>query len=153
MNAVKLFALALGTVIPAAAGAADPEPVPRPISVHLMMSSFDRFVAMQVDYCLRNAPELTEELVLAHTTYSQASGWAAEILGRKYSDSAAVATVRILESTDSNGKSLQLRSIQSRGPAQCVDVVRFMYRATGESLAKDRAGDFESMLKRIRHLE
>lgn len=102
---------------------------------------------MQVDYCLRNAPELSAELVLAHTIYSQASGWAAEILGRKYPEPVAARNIRI--GTDSRAESVQLRSIQSRGPAQCVDLVRYMQKANGESLAKDRAHDYENMLKRI----
>jgi hypothetical protein len=149
VKALQTFALALVSTISVGAAAADSQSNPQLISARSLVFSFDRFVGMQVDYCLRNAPELSAELLLAHTIYAQALGWAAEIVARRYPDPVATSTVRLSDATDSRANASQLRSIQSRGPAQCVELVSYMLRASGESLAKDRIRDYENMLRRI----
>ena len=108
---------------------------------------------MHVEYCLRNAPELTEELVQAHAIYSQASGWAAQLLSQQYPEPVGTRTIAVADGKDPRTQAIQLRMIQSQGPARCPALVREMQTSTGQSLAKELSREYQGMLNTIRQAQ
>jgi hypothetical protein len=147
MNALQRLALLVTAVFAGHAMAAESGP---PATFRSVVASRDNFVIAQVEYCLRNAPELSAELSLAHATYAQASALAVQILDRQYPKTETLARVVVADDIDSRSKAMLLRDIQSHGPGQCPAVVSYLHNATGETLAKTLGADFESLRRASR---
>jgi hypothetical protein len=148
MNVKQCLAIVTSSLVSAVTGAAESQVGEHATTVRMMIQGQDRFVAMQVEYCLRNAPDLTADLVLAHATYVQASERAAQILGSRYPLAIVLRFDVFADGSDPKTRSFQLRQIQSRGPQQCDGLVSDMHKATGESLAATIGRGYESLRDR-----
>ncbi len=148
MNVLQRIALSLIGVLAAPAMTADSPPAaPAPgVSLRSLAATLDGYVVMQVEYCLRNVPELSTELSMAHATYSQASARAVQILSQRYPRAEAVGSLR-LDSNNPKAKEMQLRHIQSQGFRQCPGLVAYMHSATGESLATQLDSNYQNALR------
>jgi len=149
MNVKQCLIIVTSSLLAAVTGAAEPQTDARATTIRMMIQGYDRFVSMQVEYCLRNAPELTAELVFAHATYVQASERAEQILESRYPRAIVSRSNVLADGSDPRTRSFQLKQIQSRGPQQCDGVVYSMHKATGESLAATIGRGYESLRDRV----
>jgi len=102
-------------------------------------------VLTQVEYCMRNMPEIRLELALAHATFNQALDRAGDLLSQRFP---SLATVRL--GTDGRETALALKSAQAEGPDRlCVAMLYRMHNATGQSLAKDLEPSFQILLDKV----
>jgi hypothetical protein len=148
VNALQRLTLALASTVAVAAIAAE-QPATRSISASSLVESHRTFVAMQVEYCLRNEPDLLEVLVLSHATYLQASEGAALRLVEKYPTATSSQRIVLATGTDARAKSAQLRMIQARGFSQCPELVAYMHNATADSLTSSYQRDYVNLLNAI----
>jgi hypothetical protein len=148
MYVMQIIAFVASALVAAAPGAAESQPDRNSTTVRALIQGQDRFVSMQVEYCLRNAADLTAELVLAHATYAQASERAEQLVRARY-PLAVVSRFNVFsDGLDPRTRSFQLKQIQSRGPQQCDGLVSYMHSSTGESLAATIGRAYESLRHR-----
>jgi hypothetical protein len=113
------------------------------------IGSIQASVLVQVEYCMRNVPELRTELALTHATYSLASKQAAEILSRRFPNASVVNSARLVDGNDPRAREEALKQAQSTGYERlCPALVTYMHSATGESLAKNYGDTFADLLSR-----
>jgi hypothetical protein len=110
----------------------------------LMMASVQSMIKIRVEYCLRNVPELREELALTHQSFSLEAAKATELLKRRFPGSNR--TVRFENSKMSQDFALQ--QARSEGfDLLCPKLLDYMITATAESLAKHYGDQFAAMKK------
>ena len=150
MNAFRTLALvAVASAVSTASFAADLDTT-RPMTGKLLVASSDATITRRVEYCLRNMPELTELLTLAHATYSQASTEAAFILERKFPASEYTIHRARIETSAAKASEFDLKQAHSRGFQRlCPELIVYMHNATGESLAKTHGDLLFSLQKQF----
>lgn len=99
----------------------------------------------QVEYCMRNMPEIRLELSLAHATFTQALDRAADLLSQRFP---SLMQVRL--GSDGREVELALRSAQAEGPDRfCVPMLYRMHNATASSLTEELAPSLEILLEKV----
>ena len=112
-----------------------------PSDGELMVGRVQASVRTRVEYCLRNLPELREQLSLAHATYSLAAAQAAQILKRRYPGSNR--NIRFEKQYSAVASDFDLKQARSEGFERlCPSLITYMHNATGESLAKEYGDAF-----------
>lgn len=139
MHVPRILVLLGGALLATtSAVAADPGDTTQPITGQLMLKRGEAAAMTRVAYCLRNMPELTEQLVAAHATYSRAVAEAAPIVERDFPASAfTFQRVRVQTSAEAAADS-DLKQARSEGFNRvCPDMLVYMQSATARSLAKE----------------
>ena len=99
----------------------------------------------QVEYCMRNLPEIRLELALAHATFVQALDRAGDLLGQRYP-----ALSQVCLGSDGREAERALRGAQASGPDRfCVPMLYRMHNSTGRSVAEELAPTFEILLEKV----
>ncbi len=149
MSVLQKLGLAVLSLGASAVIAGESRPAPALTTGQRIVASFQVFHLTQVEYCLRNVPELREQLSLAYATYSVAVTQAAEILSKRFPSSKVIDAVHVTAANDERSKELLLRQIRSMGLEPCGSLVSYMHGATGESLAKMYGDNFASLVHQL----
>jgi hypothetical protein len=122
----------------------------QPMTGELLVRSGKATLTRNVEYCLRNMPELTEQFVEAHASYSRAATDAAVILERQFPASKFTIYRARIETSPKTAAEIDLRVAHSRGfNLLCPEIVAYMRKATGESLAQEYGNLLTSLQKQF----
>lgn len=130
----------LGGVLLAATSAlaASSNDTTKPMTGQLMLKRGQVAATTRVEYCLRNMPELTEQLVAAHANYSRAVTEAAAIVERDFPASSFTFQRLRVQTSAQAAADEDLKRARSEGFNRvCPDIIVYMQNATGRSLAKE----------------
>jgi len=143
MRAPKTLAFTIAAIVIASTSMAA-APTAAQSDGELLMASVQSMIKIRVEYCLRNMPELREELALTHQSFSLEAAKATELLKRRFPSSNR--TVRLEVSQMSQDFALQ--QARSEGfDLLCPKLLDYMITATAASLAKQYGDQFAAMKK------
>jgi hypothetical protein len=141
---VLVAGLSLASIPSLAAGLENTQPM----TAQLMLKRGNAAVITRMEYCLRNMPELTEQLVEAHAKYSQAAADATVILDREFPASRFTIQRARVQTSPGVAATYDLKQARSEGFNQaCPRLIEYMSGATSGSVAKS-IGDLLTSLQR-----
>ena len=134
----KLVLLGGAMLATTSAVAADLGGSTQPLTGPLMLKRGQAAAITRVEYCLRNMPELTEQLVAAHANYSRAVAEAATIVERDFPASSFTFQRIRVQTSAKVAADNDLKQARSEGFNRvCPNMIVYMQNATGRSLATE----------------
>jgi hypothetical protein len=150
MKALSSLAIAVVALVVATTSFAADLVTSKSMTGKLLVARGEAAIATRMEYCLRNMPELTELLAMAHVTYSQAAIEAASILEGRFPASESAIQGAGIETSGAKAAEFDLRQARSEGFERlCPNLIVHMHNATGESLAKMYGDSLYSLQKQF----